>query len=340
MTYLFIGAEDTDFVMPITNWTWYTSAGTYSRSTITRGAHVLYGSQSQSAIEGNFIAASSSFWFTCRLYYELPSASSGPGGRPFLIFSNGTNKRIAIGMDQTQVVRVYRYDALGALEELANGMTAGSTAYNTVTKFDVQIAMGNPGLIRVYATSSSAVPPTLIYEYTGQTTVAGQPTTINKVGLTNPNIVSNYFYYYSEVIAAERDTRTLSLYSLRPSSTGSGNQWTGSASDIDDDIANGTDVISTTAADRDAFFELTDLPTGNYSVQAVKVSSQGARGATGPTGLQIGLRANGTTSLGTINAMDTTWTKQGEYFEVNPGTGLVWTPADINAMQVAARSKT
>ena len=329
MSYLFLGAEDTDFVTPIYDWTWQ---GFNYRSGFSRGCIQVYGNSSTSIVECPFVTASSSFWMTAR--WQLDNVSYVATNRPIFIFSDGTTRRITVSAEPTTgVLRVFTLNNVGSPSELVNQIASQGIATATLFKIDIQVNYSTTGWVRIYLNG------TMVYEFVGNTIASGSTSTsLTKMGFTNSGTSSSM--YYSEVIVAERDTRTLSLYTLVPTGNGSGNQWQGSYTDIDEGRANETDVVSTTAAEQAAFFEIGDIPAGNYAIQAVKVTAQATRGVTGPANIQIGVRSAGTTTLSPNKPLDSAWTKVNETFLVNPTTGLAWTLAEVNAMQIAARSKT
>lgn len=329
MSYLFLGAEDTDFVTPIYDWTWQ---GFNYRTGFARGSIQVYANSSMSWVECPFSTASSSFWMTARWYADNFTNSSV--NRPVYSFSDGTTRRINVTVDPaTGFVKVFTLNNTGSTTELVNQIANQAAASAVLFKFDIQINYSATGWVRIYFNG------TLVFEFVGNTIAAGSTsTTLTKMGFTNPGTSSSM--YFSEIIVAERDTRTLSLYTLAPSGNGSGNQWQGSYTDIDEGRANETDVISTTAAEQSAYFEINDIPEGNYAIQAVKVTAQATRGVTGPANIQVGLRSAGTTTLSPNKPLDSAWTKINETFLVNPTTGLAWTRSEVNALQIAARSKT
>ena len=329
MSYLFLGAEDTDFVMPIYDWTWQ---GFNYRSGFARGCIQVYYNSSTSWVECPFNngATSSSLWVTMRFSTDQVQYANN---RPVFGFFNGTTRRISINMDATGYFRVYTLNDAGAATELTNSLPTQFVATNTLAKVDVQVNYSATGWVRIYLNT------TLIYEFVGNTIASGSTVTnFTKYAFTNPNTSGSM--YYSEVIVAERDTRTLSLYTLVPNGNGSGNQWQGSYTDIDEGRANETDVVSTTAVDQSAYFDIQDIPAGNYAIQAIKVSAQATRGTTGPANIQLGVRSAGNVTLSPNKPLDTCWTKVSETFVTNPTTGVAWTLSEINALQIAARSKT
>lgn len=330
MTYLFLGAEDTDFITPVYDWTWQTFN---YRSGFARSCIQVYANSSQSWVECPFNngATSSSLWTTMRYYMDQYQYAAN---RPLVAFFNGSTRRITINMDATGYLRVYTLNDTGTATELVNSLPTQFLATSVLTKVDIQVNYSATGWVRMYLNS------TLIYEFVGNTIAAGSTVTnFTKFGFSNPNNGSGSMYY-SEIIVAERDTRTLSLYTLIPNGNGSGNQWQGSYTDIDETRANETDVVSTTAVDQSAFFDIQDIPAGNYAVQAIKVTAQATRGITGPANIQLGVRSAGNVSLSPNKPLDTGWTKISETFETNPNTGVAWTLSEINALQIAARSKT
>lgn len=327
MAILFMGGEEIDFA----------PFGTVSVGTLTTQYRTDYarcslnvngGSALGNRWQGTFTQSSADFWLGARVV--LPTANLlGDPGRPFLGFYDGTKLRLALQLDSTRAINVVTYDDALTASKIAS--SSGSQPTN-LFKLDVQVTYGTPGTIRVFVNQTEVI------TYTGNNIVRGGSTTLSAFGMASPATGSD-LAYWSEVIAAERDTRTLMLKTHVPTSTGSGNQWQGAYTDIDEVAANEADGISTNGVDQVAMFGLSDLPDGNLAIRGFKVSGYAARGETGPSNTQLGVTTNGNTAFSANKAVDTGWTRLGEIWEANPVSGTAWTASEINALQIGVRSR-
>jgi len=144
--------------------------------------------------------------------------------------------------------------------------------------------------------------------------------------------------YWSEVIVAERDTRTLHLKTLAPKADGE-SEWTGSYTDINEIIASEATTIYTDVVDRTATFEVTGMPAGDFSVRAVRISGRAVRAETGPTGIQMGVEVGEAQGFSETILVDQGWQPVSTMFETNPVTGQAWKPSEISALKLALKSK-
>lgn len=224
--------------------------------------------------------------------------------------------------------------------EKYNGTTVSTLATSTNTisigtfRMDVIVNYAVSGRVRVWFDG------VLFIDYSGDVTGGG--TTLNQAWFgalrssTTPTV-------WSEIIVTDgQDPRTLSLKTLVPDSVGSANAWVGAWSDVDDATASDVDVMSSASAGQVANLGLTGMPVGwsNLTVTAVKLVASAARGATGPSKLALGVRTNSADTFPTAVTLDTGFSAAvTTTYALNPVTGLAWTPAEIDALQLALRSE-
>lgn len=328
MAFLFIGAEDIDFIMPMGTWGVEIYGG--FRSGFSRCAPFVRQYTSPFVDGANparapFSAPSASFWMSA----QIQMSSGEGGGRSFIYFSDGGVKRIAIGLNTNNTICLMKFDDAGTATVL--GTSVSPIPINVLARIDMKINYGVSGQIRVFYGNQE------IITYNGDTT-SGSTTTLNQLSICSFRDINVYF---SEVIIAERDTRSLSLAVIFPTSTpASGNQWVGTFEDINEQIANRYDVVYSTAADQTASYGSSNPPSGTFNVRALKVSALAVRGESGPQQLQLGVVPNGGLSAyGTSQPLDTGWTQVGTVFETNPNTGLGWKSDDIRGCSLSLKSK-
>jgi hypothetical protein len=143
----------------------------------------------------------------------------------------------------------------------------------------------------------------------------------------------------SEIIVADEDTRLMRLKTLAPSAAGdTSTNWTGAYTDIDETTLSNADKIYSATADADFQANLTGMPTGTYSVKAVKVAARAVDGS-GSLGMALGVKTGGTVNVGATETCSGYWQTKERLMTVNPVTGVAWTPADIEALQLNIRAK-
>lgn len=326
MAFLFIGTEDTDFILPTGGWGLDTFGG--FRSSFVRCSLIIR--QQGTYVDGGnpvrapFSAASSNFWLSANILFSL-----GEQGFSNVFFSDAGKKRIAIGMNSNNTLRLMTFDDAGVPTVLAT--TTAPIPINVTQRVDFKVGYAVAGQVRVFVNNQEVI------TYNGDVTSGGS-TTLNELCFSSG---SDRNLYFNEVIVAERDTRSLSLAVIAPNTTPpSGNQWTGTFEDINESLANRYDVVYSTAADQTATYGVYNPPPGTYSVRALKVSALAVRGETGPQQLQLGVVPNGgLAAYGPGLPLDTGWTQVNTVYETNPNTGLGWKSDDIRGCSLALRSK-
>ena len=99
-----------------------------------------------------------------------------------------------------------------------------------------------------------------------------------------------------------------------------------------------SDKIYSSTADADFQANLTEMPTGTFSVKAVKVAARCVDGS-GSKGIALGIKSGGTVNVGDTETCAGYWQTKERLMTVNPVTGVSFTPEDIEALQVNLRAK-
>lgn len=320
MTYLFIGGEDIDFLGNAE----VITTSTYRRAAFSRCALRTTAGSTNTVARGELSAPSSRFWFTARVYFGDSSSTT-----PTLVFYDGAQVRLGIAQPSISTFGLSQYTT--AWNSLAT--SAGMGAYtDKVGKIDVYLDYAAAGTVRVFWDGTE------ILTYTGDL-LSGGSTSLTAFALRG----INYSHcYWSEVIAATTDTRALALVTHAPTAAGSTSQWTGSYASIDESTLTDSDLISTATPEQVSSFAVSDLPATNIGVQAVVVKARAQRdsGGTGPTNLQLGVSSGGTLGFSPDIATPAGFTTVSAIFETNPVTGAPFTVAEVNAMEIAVKSRT
>lgn len=328
MSVIFCGGEAED--VTVTGAVGFgTTAGRY-RNTHTRGYLSVPGSSTFATnyVRGGFAAAS-----TVGVTARVHALTALTANTPFFWLATGGSARLRLKVNSAAPSTI-------TLESY-NGTTATSLQTSTATivsdmlyRLDVSVSFGASGSVKVWVDSA------LVIDYSGNT-AAGGGTTLDSVNL-GP-MAAGATTGWSEIIVTDgQDPRTLSLKTLIPDSVGAANAWVGAWSDVDDVTASDTDVMSSATANQVANLGLTGMPAGwsNLTVTAVKLVASAARGAAGPSKLALGVRTNSADSFPTATTLDTGFSAAvTTTYILNPVTGLAWTPAEIDALQLALRSE-
>lgn len=148
----------------------------------------------------------------------------------------------------------------------------------------------------------------------------------------------------SEFIVADQSTVGMRVATLVPNANGANTAWTGAFGDVDESNINDGDFISSATATQIETFGLTNLSVAAAALTPVAVvaSFRGRNAASGPQNIDPTVRTGGTDYFGASVAGLTTTFQSGyqNVWMTNPGTGLDWTPSEIDALEAGVRSAT
>lgn len=244
----------------------------------------------------------------------------------FGLADSSTNKGIFL-RQQNSVVSLASYNG-SSYTTLAT--ESGASCLSALSKFDIYFSgLGNNTNIKVYCNGVN------IIDWTGDLSGLGI-STVNSVYFIS--VTASGMTSLSEFIVADEDTRLLSLVIHYPSASGDINDWTGTYGNIDETTKSDADIIYDGTENHDAIFNLSNLPTGNFAVKAVKVVSRAACGSGSPNHLKLGIKSNNTTDVDTEKALETGWKTIERLMNTNPTTSAAFTTTEIDALQVVHRT--
>lgn len=228
---------------------------------------------------------------------------------------------------------LYKWDGINLTtiaSESGYSFPSGSIVCDSIHKIDLQIVdYGSSAVLRLYYEGS------LVIEYNGDISITGV-SSLNAIGILSP---ADVYIALSEFFVADEDTRLMRLKTLAPSAAGdTSTNWTGAYTDIDEVTLSDTDRIYSSTADADFQANLTGMPTGTYSVKAVKVAARAVDGS-GSLGMALGVKTGGTVNVGATETCIGYWQTKERLMTINPVSGVAWTPADIEALQLNIRAK-
>jgi hypothetical protein len=321
---LWMGGEDLDFpnggsLCPSTTAAMFRAG--YARESLTGCASLSY------AYSNPFPGgAVTSAWVSAQVYKSSGAASN----RYFGFAKSGTNSSLWVGNDSVNIAKVALWTWDGATWTEIASEAGASLVGNAKNRIDFQLtSYGAAATVNIYVGTSSTAAPVITFN---GNVVAGTATTVDSVAIAGGTTSDKI----SEIIVADDSTRNMGLVTLAPNAAGDINQWaSGGYSNVNPTTIADTGVINDTTADRAFAANLSPLPSGNYSILAMKVAARGTKAGAGIASLSVGIKSNGTANspaaVGLVPAWSTTETF---YYSTNPVTSAPWTLTDIEALQV------
>lgn len=140
-------------------------------------------------------------------------------------------------------------------------------------------------------------------------------------------------YYISQVIVADQSTIGMKYYCKAANADGSKTGFTGSYADIDEPVL-GADYIYAATAGLESSFKAEVRNFTGFQVAHVQVTTSAKRGAAGPSKLQHGIGTGGTMNYGSSKTLKFGFDGSKTVFTTNPATGLAWTNADAESVNL------
>jgi hypothetical protein len=319
-----VAGEDGQFVYPSGNPT--IGTGGNFRAGFARCAFGVSGSQSIRRMWGQTLNAG---WTTARV--DCPGHSEGyyGGNNMFsLVDANGVT-RIALVTPNGNITGPYnvvKFTAAGVATTL--GQTNGinfSTAPAIPDKLDVQWNYSSGGLLNIYINAA------LAFSY------AGDITTDDGAAISGVDYMSycnagdsNTVTWYSELITADGDTRTMNLVTLAATGPGTVDQMTGAYTNASQISVNDANYDTTTTAGAVQRYKMSDLPAGTYNVLTKATQLRGTLGS-GLGHIAVSELIGGAAFTQAAVPLPAGYADLPLIFEnTNPATGVAWTMADIN----------
>lgn len=327
MSILGVYGEDIDFTNPsaITVQTSYGYRTAYCRCSLSCGS----GAKTLPFVGGGVTTAWLSFYANFntsatseRLIGLVNSATAGSG----IWFGPSTSVE--------NKAAIYKWDGT-TLTQLAaeSGTSLGTSIANIFGKIDMQIInYGSSSTVNLFVNGA------LVINYTGSTAISGV-SDLDCVGLyflQTPNNAA-----VSEIIVADEDTRSFSLFTMAPTAAGTTDAWTGAVTTINGTSFSDASPNYTNSAAQDQQADLTTPPTGTFGVKAVKIAARAAAsvGST-PTKIALGFNQGGTVAVGTPQVLTNSYATYEQLDATNPVTSAAWAFSDLTGLQLDLRSST
>jgi hypothetical protein len=327
MTILWCGGEDIDFpngVPPTAD----TTGGTFR---VGYGRCSLYGNTSFASARSLQFAGGSitSGWIHAQSYGSTFTSNLGVG---FGQLSAG-NVGLCVGTDSSSSTKcgLWQFNGGSSTRTQIAAESGNSIPGTALNQFDMQVVnFGASATVRVY------VNKVLVITYSGNSAFNGMAAMDCALIFGT----SGTFTRSGEIIVADADTRTLSLVTMAPNAAGDNNNWdSGTFASINPTTINDANNIAVATTAKDFQANLIDLPSGSFTVAAVKIAAraQVQAGAT-PTSLKLGVRESGTNYLDGGHTLTTSWATYESLLTTNPATSAAWLQSAMNPLQLELQS--
>ena len=249
----------------------------------------------------------------------------------------------------TQHITIVRNTSTGLIE-IRRGNTAGTLlATGTTPTF-----LNQWNYIEVSVTISDTVGEVHVrlngqavdeVSFTGDTKNAGTATTIDRLsyyaGSGPAGRAADLYILNSTGTMNNTFLGDVAVRTLTPNGNGTYTQLLGSDGNsvdnylLSDELPfSSTDYAGSAIVGQKDTYTMVDVPAGITNVYGVQLNGMMAKSDATLAQARYLLRSGGTDYTGITRSLTTTYTGYQELYELNPVTGLQWTPASINAVEV------
>lgn len=237
--------------------------------------------------------SASTLWIHAQVY-SAGVITTTSGEQAMLVRSPDGVSRIVLRQTGTNgTLKVSKRNAAGTITDLATA--SGTFSVNTVTSFDLQIVYGctSGDQVNLWLAGVSVI------SFTGASICTDAATSLNQAefasinngayvtqsGLGCDNAGGAASTCWSEVIAADSDTRGMGLWTLAPQASGNTQSWTpNTVGDVNPTAINDTNFVST--GSNNALSEWTtptSPPSGTWNVIAIVQEARVLASTSGPS---------------------------------------------------------
>jgi len=322
MAILWCGGEDIDFSY-LSGYGPDSTAGTF-RSGYAR--YSMGGAAAAGIAKSVQFSGISSGWLGCMAYF-----GDTVSGRCKIGFADlSTGKGIFVSGSATNKLAIAKWDG-SSLSTLAS--EASTSASASLKKLDLQIINYNTAS----GTANLYYDRILLATYTGDMRISGI-TEFNSIIAKADG--SGGRQSYSEIIIADADTRSFSMVTHYPNAAGDTLDWTGAYGNLDEETISDADLAYNNTDGNRALYNLSNLPTGSFSIIAVKAVVRALASAdSSPKTLNLGIKSGTTVNVSDNKTLTTSWDTYSRLMSTNPCTGSPFTPTEVDALQIALESE-
>ena len=281
-------------------------------------------------LKGNHIPVSgvgiTSCWFSCyNRFVQVPVASvRGPGLGDF-VFNGGVF--VGTGPDSPYQVAFYAYDS--GITTLLH-KESGTSFTSALQKIDVEII----GPMHT-ATVNIYIDLVLVDSFTADLGISGL------AGFDCAVVGPSPQWGISEFVICDLDTRNFDVFSQYGIANGDTDQWTGTYSDYNEVQINDVSAVFTNTPAQDEQALGASLPVGAFSIIGCNEVVRFTKAVGSSVGtLKLGVKTNSAINVDGGHSATTAWAQAERAMILNPVTGIAWTPAEINALQIDIQSAT
>ena len=252
-------------------------------------------------------------------------------------FGGGTSMTDLIGLGLSgSNSALYLGSASGDTHKLALSKFDGTTRTQLAAEIGTSlqnIGFGAACTVNVYLNGA------FLFTFAGDVTVPGMAA-FDSVFLGFTPTISGSWYGVSEIIVADEDTRGfLGLQTDPPAGAGTVSAWTGAYTDINEVTIDDATVITTNTPGLDWEATIPALVPGASGVRGVKIAARASTPlGSAATKVGLGVRSGGLVDPGALQSPGVAFNTLERFMPVNPITGLPWTAADMNALELNLRS--
>ncbi len=329
MTILFAGGEDTSFTLIGTAaGSTFGGGGIAGRSSFGRAGVKVPSPQSTADPPANrartpTFTAGTIIWVHAVL--SVPDNSTTNNEQVLIVRSPDGVSRILLRQTATAgLYKVSKRNAAGTITDLGTAST--TLSLGVVHQLDMQIDYSGSGSVLLY------------FDTLLNMTFSGDPRTdaatqLNQVDLASPGVAFTITGGWSEVIVADEDTRTMSVWTLNPAATGNTQSWTpNTLANINKPVIDDATVIGTSLNDQlSEWTTPTTPPSGAWAVRAIVQEARVRVGFTGPQHFDWVLRTASTDYTAGASVAPTIGFNNfgNQIWATNPNTTGDWDIGDI-----------
>jgi len=327
MTILFAGGEDTSFALTGTSGGARQSSEfrtTFARCSLW-ASNVAASDPPANRWTSPVFTAGSDLWLHCVMTENVLTQTAN--AQVFLFYSPDNVARVLVRTTATSGQwKVSTQNAAGTKTDVVTASANHTT--NHLTTVDIHVDFGASGGVTMWYDGVQ------VASYSGslRTDAATQLDHFAFSSATNSGVIGDNTQW-SEFIAANEDTTSMSLWTLAPVASGNTQSWTpNTVGNINEVIINDATSVSTTT--NNALSQWTTpvtAPSGAWNVRAIVQEARLQRGATGPQHADFSLRTASTDYVaGSTLAVGTSFSNFGNaLWLTNPNTSAAWAITDI-----------
>jgi hypothetical protein len=325
------------------NWVVNAATATVSTTYKKTGNYSFKTTNGQGFITSAIVDTNPTIYFKLHLY--LIAGGTGPNVE-FISFGNAAGTQISIGIIRTT----------GEFLCAARGAMNGTLLARAIMEFDFSSWILIEGKITLHSSTGIvqlrvngvAAPGQLGIDFTGNTQAQATPniTWVRLGQVTEPGY-NGVIYYLDGLVLDDAnwigDSRIIGIV---PNGAGLSTQWTPSTGNnyacVDDIPPNDTDYIGINANDQIDLYAHASLPAEAYIIKSIGVNARVVKeGTSTPQNVKLALSIDGDGGSPRVsNSVALSYVMQWatNLWEINPATGLAFTPAEVNAMQFGIKS--